>query len=676
VKYTLECGCEFEQLGTELKKEDSLPSIKLDYNNLRDCPKTWSIFKSGKTKGVFQLENKLGQEWSEKVKPDNIDDTAALISLMRPGCLHGLLNGKSLAQHYVDRKNKEDKISYIHPSLESVLESTFGVLEFQEQSILIVKKIAGFTEEESESLRKSLGKKDSVLMAEIKLKFIEGCKKTGIVNDEIANQIFDWIEEGQKYLFNACLDPATVTETKNGYKTLEELKIGDFVNSPDGFIEVIDIIDQGDQEVYEIELENRNQINCTLNHKFMCSDGKIRPLYEIIGQGFEICHKKVSTDSSKVKNVTKIGTMRCMDITVNSDNHIFYANGIATSNSHAVAYSTISYQTAYVKAHFPLHFFTASLYYANEKQDEKYEIKHLSSDIKRLGINLETPNLKSLRLGNFGEFGMSGKNSIHFGIHNIKGIGLNNTKKFIATIEEAERISNKSISELTWLETIILVLDSVSKTIATNLINVGFFGKDRRKKLFEYSILSSLVEREKKWMRENIHKYSSFSKGLKLLNEVPRKEGGPSNKKRLLTIKDLISSLNKPSYELRDMPSEIASNEKQLLGVNLTTTILDDCTNYQGNMTVKEFLEGKGENVRILLEITNRNEYTIKNGPNKGKPMAVLVGEDETGEIDNLFCFSDSWENNKESLYIGAAVMIIGKKSDKGGIIIEKAKVV
>lgn len=290
MKYKFSCGCEFEQHSETLKTEDGLPSISIDFNNLRDCKRTWELLGTGKTKGIFQLENKLGSEWSEKIEPWNIEDLAALISLIRPGVLKSMLEGKSLAQHYVDRRHKREDVSYIHDSLKKVLEDTYGILCYQEQAMRIAQEIAGFDEKESDNLRKSIGKKDSELMSKIKIQFLEGCEKTNVVTKEIAEEIFGWIQESQKYSFNKCLDPTTIVETPQGYCTLDELQIGDFVNSPDGFIEVLDKIDQGDQDIYEVELESGNIINCTINHKFMCEDGEIRPLYDILEKDLRIVH--------------------------------------------------------------------------------------------------------------------------------------------------------------------------------------------------------------------------------------------------------------------------------------------------------------------------------------------------------------------------------------------------
>ena len=80
----------------------------MDFNNNYDCEKTWDLICEGRTKGVFQLESNLGKSWAKRVKPRNIEELAALISLIRPGCLKAITDGKSMTQHYVDRKSGKD----------------------------------------------------------------------------------------------------------------------------------------------------------------------------------------------------------------------------------------------------------------------------------------------------------------------------------------------------------------------------------------------------------------------------------------------------------------------------------------------------------------------------------------------------------------------------------------
>ena len=164
--------------------------------------KTWGLFKEGKTKGVFQLESNLGRSWSKKLAPDNLEELAALIAIIRPGCLKAVIDGKSMTQRFVDRKHKLEEVSYLHESLEDVLKPTYGVLVYQEQSMRIAQKLAGFDLKKADDLRKAIGKKKADLMAEIKQDFIAGCKTVGLVDTDLATEIFGWIEKSSRYSFN------------------------------------------------------------------------------------------------------------------------------------------------------------------------------------------------------------------------------------------------------------------------------------------------------------------------------------------------------------------------------------------------------------------------------------------------------------------------------------------
>ncbi len=170
----------------------------MEYND----KKTWKLFAEGKTKGVFQLESNLGKSWSKKLAPNNIEELSALIAIIRPGCLKAYVDGKSMTQHFIDRKHGREDVTYLHEALEDILMPTYGVLVYQEQSMRIAQKIAGFNLEEADELRKAIGKKKADLMAEVKKKFISGAKKTKIVNKQEAEEIFGWIQASARYAFN------------------------------------------------------------------------------------------------------------------------------------------------------------------------------------------------------------------------------------------------------------------------------------------------------------------------------------------------------------------------------------------------------------------------------------------------------------------------------------------
>lgn len=181
-----------------------------------DCEKTWDIFKEGRTKGVFQLESNLGRAWSKRLQPTNIEELAALIALIRPGSLKAVTDGKSMTQHYVDRKSGLDIVKYLHDSLTNILETTKGVLIYQEQSMRIAQELAGFNLQEADVLRKAIGKKKADLMARVKKSFLEGCDSKGIITRETAEEIFSWIEKSSRYSFNKS---HAVCYAKNAYKS-------------------------------------------------------------------------------------------------------------------------------------------------------------------------------------------------------------------------------------------------------------------------------------------------------------------------------------------------------------------------------------------------------------------------------------------------------------------------
>ena len=181
-----------------------------------DDQDTWDLFKSGQTKGIFQLESNLGKSWSKRVAPTNIRELSDLIAIIRPGTLQSMYEGKSMTQHYVDRKNGKEPVEFIHPALEPILGKTFGVLVYQEQAMKIASELAGFSLQEADDLRKAIGKKKADLMAKVKVKFINGCAEKGVVDNESAESIFDWIEKSARYSFNAS---HSVSYAFNAYRS-------------------------------------------------------------------------------------------------------------------------------------------------------------------------------------------------------------------------------------------------------------------------------------------------------------------------------------------------------------------------------------------------------------------------------------------------------------------------
>lgn len=159
-----------------------------------DDPKTFELLGRGETTGVFQLESDGMKKYIRELKPTAIEDIIAMVALYRPGPMQFI-------ESFIDRKHGREKITYFHPLTESALANTYGIPIYQEQVMQVAKDMAGFTGGEADTLRKAMGKKIAKLMAEMRVKFIDGSIKNGVPRDK-AEAIFTQFEEFAAYGFN------------------------------------------------------------------------------------------------------------------------------------------------------------------------------------------------------------------------------------------------------------------------------------------------------------------------------------------------------------------------------------------------------------------------------------------------------------------------------------------
>ncbi|MFN0057078.1 MAG: DNA polymerase III subunit alpha [Planctomycetota bacterium] len=161
-----------------------------------DDSKTYSLLTAGDTKGIFQLESSGMRELLRRLCPDRFEEVIAVLALYRPGPL-----GSGMDKVFSDRKHGREPLTYLHEALRPVLESSYGVILYQEQVMRVAHDLAGFTMNEADSLRKAMGKKRPEIIAKFKDQFITGAKARGI-DRAIAAQIFEQIEHFAKYGFN------------------------------------------------------------------------------------------------------------------------------------------------------------------------------------------------------------------------------------------------------------------------------------------------------------------------------------------------------------------------------------------------------------------------------------------------------------------------------------------
>jgi DNA polymerase-3 subunit alpha len=170
--------------------EIPLERIKLDDERV------YKTLQDGDTKGVFQCESTGFTDLIKKIKPLRLTELIDAIALYRPGPLQS-----GMVDDYIERKHGRRKVDYIFPELQDILKDTHGVIVYQEQVMKIAQVLAGYTMGEADSLRKAIGKKDQLKMAEHEIKFVDGCARNEIERDK-AITFWNSIKGFGEYGFN------------------------------------------------------------------------------------------------------------------------------------------------------------------------------------------------------------------------------------------------------------------------------------------------------------------------------------------------------------------------------------------------------------------------------------------------------------------------------------------
>ena len=177
--------------------------IKLDMDHIDyNDKKVLESIGTGRTEGVFQLESGGMKGFMKELKPENLEDIIAGISLYRPGPM-------DFIPRYLKGKNDKTSITYECPQLEPILSPTYGCIVYQEQVMQIVRDLAGYTMGRSDLVRRAMSKKKTAVMEKERQNFVYGNEAEGVkgciangIDEKTANHIYDEMIDFAKYAFN------------------------------------------------------------------------------------------------------------------------------------------------------------------------------------------------------------------------------------------------------------------------------------------------------------------------------------------------------------------------------------------------------------------------------------------------------------------------------------------
>ncbi len=185
---TLTVISDAEKAVREINPDFDIENIPLD------DPETYKLFSTGQTYGVFQFESAGMRSVLSRIKPENLEDLIAVISLYRPGPMDSI-------DTYIQNRRNPEKTVYKADKLRNILSVTHGCMVYQEQVMQVFRELAGYSYGRADVVRRAMSKKKHDVMEKERMTFIEGAGKNGI-ESAVANSIFEDMSSFASYAFN------------------------------------------------------------------------------------------------------------------------------------------------------------------------------------------------------------------------------------------------------------------------------------------------------------------------------------------------------------------------------------------------------------------------------------------------------------------------------------------
>lgn len=479
--------------------------IEIDIDNIPlDDAKVYELYSRGETTALFQFESDGMKGHLKNLKPTHFDDLIAMNALYRPGPIKYIPS-------FIARKNGKEKIEYDLPEMEELLQNTYGITVYQEQVMLLSQKLANFSKGDADYLRKAMGKKIFSILAELKVKFVEGAEKNGHDRKKTEKIWADW-ENFAHYAFN---------------------------------------------------------------------------------------------------------------------------------KSHSTCYAYISYQTAFLKAHYPAEYMSAVL---SRNLSNIKKVTIFMDECRRMGLNVLGPDINE----SFNNFTVNKAGAIRFGLGGIKGVGESAVNDIIK--ERQENGNFKDIFD--FIERV--NLSSVSKKTLESLVLSGAFDQfeNHRRDIFFKTVRGSELN-----FLEEVIKY-----GGKIQGE------GDSAQQGLFGETVEIVKPEMPQLDENYDKINILNKEKEIIGIYLSEHPLDkfkiEIKNYCNASLedMEELPKLKGKDIKIAGMVTEAHHGTTKSG----KAFGTLTLEDYHS-THKFYMFGEDYINFKNYFTVGYNLIIKGIIQPKWG---------
>jgi len=352
----------------------------------------WDIYKNAWTVGINQCEQPSSKHKVATYKPRNISELSAFVAAIRPGF-------KSM----YGRFEKREKFSYGIPTIDNLIQTKEfpqSFMLYQEQAMRLL-NYSGIPMDETYDIIKAIAKKRPDKILKYKESFIKGIsdkiktEQNSVTEEDaiqIAEDIWQIIDDSQKYSFNACVIGDTMIERPGQKNNAYQPTIAELYNlknsaetslnhkhlqqkikkygygkslslNADGRVrinKIIDIMYSGFKPVYEINTISGKKIVCTKEHKFPTKNGEKK--LEQLNLGDALYCKGIEVFEDEIVSIEFIGEDHVYDITMAAPNHNFVLkNGLIVSNSHSLSVALDSLYGAYLKSVYPLEFYETYL---------------------------------------------------------------------------------------------------------------------------------------------------------------------------------------------------------------------------------------------------------------------------------------------------------------------------